>query len=850
MKQTLTYFIALFAILTAEAGRPAPDFGRLEMNPEERSAMEFLYSYLPTSDRIGYPPEFFLENVRASLKARREMPWGASVPEREFRHFVLPVRVNNENLDMSRPAFYAELRQRVGGLSIEDAILEVNHWCHEKVTYRPSDGRTSSPLSSVSQAIGRCGEESTFAVAALRAVGIPARQVYTPRWAHTDDNHAWVEAWANGRWHFLGACEPEPILDLAWFNAPASRGMLMTTKVFGDYDGPEEVLDRQPASTVINVTANYAPVAPLKVKVTDISGKPVNGAQVRFCLYNYAEFYPTAVKTTDAAGHAQLTTGIGEMLIWASDGRRFGYAKGRPGDDVVVVLNRDEDYAGVDEFNLTPPAPSASLPTPTAAQRRANDIRFAREDSIRNAYVSTFATPESAALLAYELGVDRAPLERILMESRGNHAMITDFLRSTPSADRGKAMRLLEAISEKDRRDVSREVLADALATAQTDSPLFDAYIMNPRIETEGLTPFKAFFAKAIPSADKNRFKADPAALVEWIGREIAVDTVWNRTGNRIDPRAAYKNRIADGRSRAILFVAMARSLGIPSRVDPVTGKPQYAVGDGDWIDALFAAPKTSATPKGKLVLEVNPVGHIVDPQYYMQFALSKIENGVPQLLEFDEAAPASQLNADGISLDAGRYMLVTGQRLADGSVMTRTDIFEVPADSVVTRPLVVRYDNSEVQVIGSFNSENLYSDAAAKSEKSLLSTTGRGYYVLGIIRPNHEPSAHALNEMTALADRLEATGRKIVLLFADADEMSRFNARAYPGLPSNVVFGTDINGTIAKELIENLRLSAHESERPIFVIADTFNRVVFSSQGYSIGLADRLLQTLNRIAE
>lgn len=47
-------------------------------------------------------------------------------------------------------------------------------------------------------AYGRCGEESTFTVAALRSVGIPARQVYTPRWAHTDDNHAWVEAWVNG----------------------------------------------------------------------------------------------------------------------------------------------------------------------------------------------------------------------------------------------------------------------------------------------------------------------------------------------------------------------------------------------------------------------------------------------------------------------------------------------------------------------------------------------------------------------------------------------------------------------------------------------------------------------------
>lgn len=79
---------------------------------------------------------------------------------------------------------------------MEDAILEVNHWCHEKATYQPSDARTHSPLATVYTAIGRCGEESTFLVAALRAVGIPARQIYTPRWAHTDDNHAWVEAWS------------------------------------------------------------------------------------------------------------------------------------------------------------------------------------------------------------------------------------------------------------------------------------------------------------------------------------------------------------------------------------------------------------------------------------------------------------------------------------------------------------------------------------------------------------------------------------------------------------------------------------------------------------------------------
>ena len=226
----------------------------------EKQAMEFLYDSMSLPDKADYSEQFYLDNVRATLQARREMPWGKSVPEREFLHFVLPIRVNNEALDSSRIVFYKELRDRVKNLSMTDAINEVNHWCHEKVTYQPSDGRTSSPLSSVSQAIGRCGEESTFTVAALRAVGIPARQIYTPRWAHTDDNHAWVEAWADGKWHFIGACEPEPILDLAWFNEPASRGILMSTNVTGDYRGPEEVLLRQPLTTRINVTATYAPI--------------------------------------------------------------------------------------------------------------------------------------------------------------------------------------------------------------------------------------------------------------------------------------------------------------------------------------------------------------------------------------------------------------------------------------------------------------------------------------------------------------------------------------------------------------------------------------------------------------
>lgn len=152
----------------------------LRVSPEEEEALHFLYAYMPIADATDYPTAYHLNNVRTALRTRTTMTWGKTVPELLFRHFVLPMRVNNEPLDSSRAVFYRELSGRVKGLSMKDAILEVNHWCHERVTYEPSDARTSSPLQSIRTGRGRCGEESTFTVAALRSIGIPARQVYTP----------------------------------------------------------------------------------------------------------------------------------------------------------------------------------------------------------------------------------------------------------------------------------------------------------------------------------------------------------------------------------------------------------------------------------------------------------------------------------------------------------------------------------------------------------------------------------------------------------------------------------------------------------------------------------------------
>lgn len=111
--------------------------------------MDFLYEYMSIADKGDYSEDFFRDNAEVALRARREMPWGKQLDDRMFRHFVLPVRVNNERLDDFRTMYYDTLKARVEGLSMHDAALEINHWCHEKVTYTPSDARTFSPLASI-----------------------------------------------------------------------------------------------------------------------------------------------------------------------------------------------------------------------------------------------------------------------------------------------------------------------------------------------------------------------------------------------------------------------------------------------------------------------------------------------------------------------------------------------------------------------------------------------------------------------------------------------------------------------------------------------------------------------------
>lgn len=708
---------------------------------------DWLYQYMPLPDSLHYGRDYWESNVVKTLEVRNRMAW--NIPEREFRHFVLPLRVNNETLDDFRTKYADTLCARVAGMSLAEAALEINHWCHEQATYQPSDGRTGGPESIILRGLGRCGEESVLAVAALRAAGIPARQVYTPRWAHTDDNHAWVEVWVDGSWHFMGACEPEAVLDRAWFNGAVSRAMILHTKVYGDYDGPEDVIQRTPCYTEINVVRNYVPVRRTAVTVMS-DGAPVEGAAVSFRIYNYAEFYNVVTYKTGADGRAALDTGLGDMFVLAWKDGRFGYAVASS-EETVVELNHSFGEVFCDEIDIVPPVEDPLAGDIDPALAAANAVRLAAEDSIR------------------------------LSHDHTNHAVAL-FREVYP----GSAEKVLGLLSEKDLADVSYDVLEDAIIG-----------VGSQRVELEHLRPYRA---EILASGELDGLR-DAEAVRRWCDENITVVEGRNPQSLRTSPIAVWRSRKTDGLGLKIFYVALCRALGIEAAYDLVTGEVETV------------APQALLHPASDI--------------YFRDYTLTQITpEGDTKLLDYESGLP------EVMSVDEGYYLLTTGLRLSDGSVLARLEFFNVAGGEERELVPVVRKSALRPAVLGSMDPEALFvpdgtgaGDGAQAGgqnvqaePQSLISATGRGWFLLAFMGHRDEPTSHARTELEAAARTLNDWGRPVVVL-----------GQAHPSGLQNAVFGKDVS------ILETL---PGEHKLPVIALCDSFGRIVYLSEGYNTSLA------------
>lgn len=822
---------------------------------EERVLMEFLYGTMPLGDVGEYDFSVFLGFVRHARMLRETMAWCRGLPEDIFLHHVLYYRINNERIEDCRRFFYDQIAGRIQGMTMGEAALEVNYWCGENGTYELTDDRTASPMTVYRAGRGRCGEESVFAVTALRSVGIPARQVYTPRWAHCDDNHAWVEVYVEGGWHFLGACEPEEVLDRGWFIHASSRALLVHTQTFSDYQVShgEELLGREAGRFTYNRTAAYARTRRFGIRVLDVQGLPVCGARVSVEILNMAEYYPVAVLCTDREGRAEITLGLGDIHITARKDGQWGEeaASVRSMEEAVVVLGKEDpgvsrdsegmgklaSFRGWLDMDVEAPADGAiHRPALSRDQKEKNRRRLKECRRIREHRITSYFCEEQAAAYPEERGM--------LLASGGNAPELYDFLSRDENPDRRA---LLSGLSRKDYRDAGAEVLEShvqgaacfrSLWEARGQLEIYERYILCPRIGLEELSSFREVIQDYFSKEEKERFRENPEEIWHFIESNIRYDEREDCAGTLATPGGCLGLLWGNPLSQNILFVGICRTLGIPARLNPVNQEGEW-MKDGQFIPHIQRQMKpvrkeSERMEHGTVILS----GGKEIWKYYQNWTIGRLEKH--GYLTLDYTGNLFQEGRLQLELEEGSYRLLTSARLPNGNQKASQYLFQLKAGESREIPMHLCSPSVEEMQIH-IQLEDFVLETADGRACTAASLLGEKTAVLACLWPGEEPSEHVLHEMLEQKKELKELEETIVFLLPNRE------AGKNPGIQKVLEEIPEIQVTYGRfeEVIEPLarRLYVDPEQLPLLLLLRPGLCAVYGRSGYHVGSVGVLLK-------
>ncbi len=805
-----------------------------EIDSLQREYLKFLVAYMPLSDIMEFDFDFFKTQVDYAILARNNFSWLKDIPEEIFKHYVLPYRVNNEVPDTARIYFY-NLFQDLKlwqDSSVESVALEVNNRCHSMITYRGTDERTISPMDAIKACYGRCGEESTFLVTALRSVGIPARQVYVPRWSHSDDNHAWVEVYVNGNWKYIGACEPSPTINYGWFDEPATRAMLVHTREFGGKNQTSKTLSVNPNFRFINRTSDYAQTKKIIV-VPVIDGIPVLNAEIKFYVLNYCELYSIHSSISGFKGYSIFETGYGSLDVIAVKDSLFGFVHLLPESTGVIKIDLKQNNLP-DEYSVYFAPVGHKINRPeidfTETQKR---IRY--NDSVRNSKTSGFYNKNIGDLFCKTFKYDNK-IQEYLIRAAGNWQEIENFLISASYKNLQKyATELIYNLSEKDLIDTKAEILEEHLLYSlanknlELDDEIFEKFVLSPRIEFEPLRKYRKNILDSIDDGLKNLFYSNVENIINYVDTVITTyDRIdfsqLNSYNVVISPASVNKYKIADVKSKLIYCVALCRSLGIPAYFDKVFKSVHiYDINNKCWYEFYNELSKDRGT------LKLNIQSGSTDQKYWSDFTIANIDNNKIQTLEY-EWGVSIQNFIEGIEFPEGNYMITISKRDLNGNSYVKRTYFNISKNKVTVVPFYspeVPDFKVEKKVFKNKSVYNKYSAAINSSE--ILNKNG--FTVLCWVNPNEEPSMHLISDLNK--ENKDLHQHKIKTIFLIDDNKNHLSAIE----KFNVEFFVDKN-------YELLNLNSEIRKLPLLILININNEIIFLHSGYLVSV-DRLVRQL-----
>ena len=802
-------------------------------------AMKYLYVTAPYSDLVNYSFEDIQDFAGHGLFLYNTLERVKELPEEMFLNYILDHRVNEEEVLPCRTLFWNELKDRIEGKNAKDAAIEVNYWCAEEATYHSGDDRTLPALTVYRRGYGRCGEESVFLVNALRSVGIPARQVYVPRWSHCDDNHAWVELWCDGKWYFTGACEPLMILNKGWFTNASSRAMMVHSRLFDLFPAEgEDVIGKEGAAVMLNQTARYAKVKTVSVKVLDKTGAPVKGAQVQFQVLNMGEYFPIAKAETDENGTVSLVTGLGSVRVLAFLAGMEGFAQAdldnRALGEISLTLTGEaveaEDWRAVDVIAPVDTPVNPDMPTPE--QKAEGTRRMNEANKIRKEKKENWVNPELTAFLA---GEDEKELRQAMVDVLSEKDR-TDCVCSVLEEHLEYGKRYAKEFKTKSGAEECGEKEMDGTPGAENGYNLYINYVLNPRVEDELLRPYRKGMLSFFTEEQKVAFHANPAEIWNYIQAHITAYPDNERETVMETPYECLVSGIGTERSQKVLFVAIARTLGIPARLNPDNKVMEY------WAMDHFVPVLKQQEGGAVLILkkEADAVWN-----YYQNWTMGRLVGN--EYVSLNLTGRSWEGDTLELALIPGTYRIITTNRLPNGNQFAWEKTFIIKEGEKLEETLHLREaqlgDMLERISLPEFKVKD-----ADGNQVTCADLTKGGKKILMWLEESREPTEHILNEMLEHAEKFHKFENSISFMIRTQEaKLDPLLAKVLKIFPNVSVYYDSFEENI--ELLGR-RMYVDPDKLPLILVTNGESVGIYATSGYNVGTGDMLIRIMEEVPE
>ena len=368
-----------------------------------------------------------------------------------------------------------------------------------------------------------------------------------------------------------------------------------------------------------------------------------------------------------------------------------------------------------------------------------------------------------------------------------------------------------------------------------TDHETFVKYILNPRVRNEILKPYRKEIQEAFTEEEKALFVKEPKKLWEAVDSRFSSCADKERSSIITTPTGCLRTGIASPLSKKIFFVAAARTLGIPARLNPRDDAMEY-MENGNFVAVLPESEKNCS-----LVLKG---GDGVVWKYFLNWSIARFVDGRFVSLQLEDAKWE-----DGklvLGLDAGQYRILTSNRLPNGNIFANRYYLDIAVGEEKEAELVLRHADLEDMLesidIPDFElCKNEPSEEAEKVKASVL--TEKGKHIFMFLEESREPTEHILNEMIEQKEAFEKLGDKVIFVVRTEAALKDPNiARALRIFPEIQVYFDSF-----KTLIETLgrRMYVDHEKLPLIIVTDGKLNGIYATSGYNVGTGDMLLRLM-----